>query len=155
VAGETDPFSAPQSQAAGEEIAPGITVAAGGMRISFSRGSGPGGQNVNKLNTRAEIWVALARIAGLSHAGIERLRALAGRRVNLADELHLVSDVHRTQEGNRRDVMQRLRELVVQAARQPKRRRKTRPTAASKRRRIEAKKRRSEIKKGRGGQGLD
>jgi ribosome-associated protein len=155
VTGETDPFSAAEFPGGGEAIAPGVMVAAGGMRIAFSRGSGPGGQNVNKVNTRAEIWVALGKIAGLSHAGLERLRGLAGRRVNLADELHLVSDVHRTQEGNRREVMQRLRELIVEAARQPKRRMKTRPTAASRRRRIEGKKRRSEIKKGRTGQGLD
>jgi len=121
------------------------------MRIQFSRGGGPGGQNVNKLNTKAEIWIAVGQIAGMSSSALDRLRAMAGRRLTSADELHLVSEVHRTQEGNRREVFERLRELIVQARREPKRRRKTRPTAASNRRRLESKQKRSEIKARRAG----
>jgi ribosome-associated protein len=114
--------------------------------MSFSRGGGPGGQNVNKLNTKAEAWIALGRISGLSASALQRLRALGGRRITAADELHLVSDVHRTQEGNRREIFSRLRDLIVRARNQPKRRRKTRPTAASRRRRLESKRRQSQAK---------
>ena len=141
---DSDPFHAPEPD---RTIAPGVTVAPGGITIAFSRGSGPGGQNVNKLNTKAELWLSLTQIAGLSPAALERLRALAGRRLTAAGELHLVSDLHRTQEGNRREIFQRLRELIVQALRQPRRRRKTRPTAASRRQRLDSKRRRSQTKR--------
>ena len=118
------------------------------MRFQFARSGGPGGQNVNKVNTKAELWVpleALAR-AGMSGRAIERLRALAGRRVTEAGELHVSSDTERTQPANRAAVLERLRELLVSAMREPKARRKTRPTLASKRRRLETKRRRSEVK---------
>jgi ribosome-associated protein len=127
-------------------IAPGVTIPPTGLRIQFSRGSGPGGQNVNKVNTRAEIWITIGQIVGMSFPAMERLRSLAGSRLTLSDELHLTSDKHRTQEGNRREVFERLRELIVEARREPKRRRKTRPTLASKRRRLESKRHRGEVK---------
>jgi ribosome-associated protein len=143
-----EPFSPQESE---ESIAPGVTAAPGSIRVSFSRGSGPGGQSVNKLNTKAELWIPLGQIIGLSHGALDRLRTLAGRRITSVNELHLVSDVHRTQEGNRREIFERLRELIVEAARQPKRRRKTRPTAASRRKRLESKRRTSQTKSGRTG----
>jgi len=139
----SDPMPVEESP---DSLAPGVTIAPGGLRIQFSRGSGPGGQNVNKLNTKAEVWIAIGRIIGLSLPALDRLRTLAGRRLTAADELHLVSEVHRTQEGNRREIFSRLRELILQARREPKRRRKTRPTMASKRRRLDSKRRRAEIK---------
>ncbi len=123
--------------------------------MNFSRGSGPGGQNVNKLNTKAEAWIALGRISGLSPAALHRLRTLAGRRITAADELHLVSEVHRTQEGNRREIFSRLRDLILHAQKEPKRRRKTRPTAASRRRRLESKRRQSPPKTARSGRDWD
>jgi ribosome-associated protein len=123
--------------------------------MRFSRGGGPGGQNVNKLNTKAEAWISLARISGLSAAALDRLRALAGRRMTSTDELHLVSDVHRTQEANRREIFSRLRQLIVLAQKQPKRRRKTRPTAASRRRRLESKRRHSQAKAARSARAWD
>ncbi len=130
----------------GVELAPGVTVARDGFRLQFARSGGPGGQNVNKLNTKAEIWVLLSAIRGLRESAIERLRAAAGNRLTKAGEIHLVSESERSQEGNRLDVMNRLRELIVQAKVEPKRRRKTRPSAGAKRRRLEAKKKRGEIK---------
>ncbi len=132
-------------------IAPGVSVVPGGMRLQFSRGGGPGGQNVNKLNTKAEAWIAVGQIVGMTLPAKDRLRSLAGRRLTNSDELHLVSEVHRTQEGNRREIFSRLRDLIVQARHEPKRRRKTRPTAASKRKRLDSKRHRSEIKAGRAG----
>jgi ribosome-associated protein len=130
----------------GVAIAPGVAVEAGGIRLQYSRGSGPGGQNVNKVNTKAEAWIKLERIAGLSYAALNRLRELAGSRLTKGDELHLSSDQHRTQEGNRREIFERLRELVIVARKEPRRRRKTRPTAASRKRRLESKRRRGETK---------
>jgi len=135
----------------GRPLAPGVSVAAGGLRLKFSRGGGPGGQNVNKLNTKAQAWIQLNRISGLSPAALDRLRGLAGHRLTDGDELHLVCETERTQEGNRRELFERLRELIVLAKREPKPHRKTRPTAASRRRRLESKRHRAQIKAHRGG----
>jgi ribosome-associated protein len=136
-------------------LAPGVHVAPEGLRIQYSRGSGPGGQNVNKVNTKAEVWISVSRIVGLTSGAMERLRAMAGRRLTAGDELHVVSEVHRTQEGNRREIFERVRELILLATREPKRRRKTKPSMAAKRKRLESKRKRSEIKRGRSGQDFD
>jgi ribosome-associated protein len=147
-----EPFSnSPPPEESPHSLAPGVGILPGGLRIQFSRGGGPGGQNVNKVNTKAEIWISLARISGMTHSALHRLRGLAGRRLTDADELHLVSEVHRTQEGNRREILGRLREMIVLAQIEPKRRRKTRPTAGSKRRRLDSKRHRGEIKTRRSG----
>ena len=136
----------------GIELAPGVTIARDALRLQFARSGGPGGQNVNKLNTKAEIWVPVAAIRGLRDTAIERLRALAGSRLTKADEIHLAAEGERSQEGNRQDVMDRLRELIIRAKVEPKRRRKTKPSAGAKRRRLESKKRRGEIKAQRRGE---
>lgn len=128
------------------ELAPGVHVAPDGLRLQFSRSGGPGGQNVNKLNTKAELWVALSQMRGLSAAVLQRLRRLAGRRLTAADELHLSEENRRSQQANRQEVFRRLRDLILAAQVQPKRRRKTRPTAASRRRRLDSKRRRSQLK---------
>ncbi|MGD0463934.1 MAG: alternative ribosome rescue aminoacyl-tRNA hydrolase ArfB [Tepidisphaeraceae bacterium] len=138
----------------GQSLAPGVSIAAGGLRIKFSRGGGPGGQNVNKLNTKAQAWIQLGQMSGMSPAALHRLRGLAGHRLTDGDELHLVCETERTQEGNRRELFERLRELIVQAKREPKPHRKTRPTAASRRRRLESKRHRAEIKSHRGPKGI-
>jgi ribosome-associated protein len=132
-----------------DELAPGVSVFPGAIRIQFSRSGGPGGQNVNKTNTKTEVWIPLGQIVGMSAAALQRLRGLAGRRLTNTDELHLSGEVHRSQEANRQDVFRRIRELIVEAQREPRRRKKTRPTKASKRRRVESKRRRSEIKSNR------
>lgn len=147
-----DPFSTPPPpEDSQHSLAPGVSVSPGGVRIQFSRGGGPGGQNVNKLNTKAEAWIPIRQLTGMTEAAMARLRNLAGRRLTAADELHLVSEVHRTQEGNRREIFDRLRELIIQARREPKRRKRTGPTRASKRRRLESKRHRGEIKARRAG----
>jgi ribosome-associated protein len=87
----------------------------------------------------------------LSFAALERLRSLAGRRVTASDELHIISEVHRTQEANRKEIFARVRELIVQARKEPKRRRKTRPSASARRKRLDSKRRRGETKQGRTG----
>lgn len=127
----------------------GVTVLPAAVRFSFARSGGPGGQNVNKLNTKAELWVALGGIAGLTPAAFGRLRALAGKRVTAAGEIHLTAETERSQEANRQSAIAKLRDLIARALVEPKPRRKTRPSAASRRRRIESKRRRSEIKSNR------
>jgi ribosome-associated protein len=133
------------------DIAPGISVAPGGLRMQFARGSGPGGQNVNKVNTQAELWLELSSLRGLNDGAMRRLTELAAPHITLAGEIHLWSSTHRTQERNRAEVMDKLRELIVRAMVVPKKRRRTKPTAGSRRRRLEGKRHRGEIKAGRRG----
>ena len=130
----------------GVELAPGVTVAESALRFNYSRSSGPGGQNVNKLNTKAEVWVPLSAIAGMPPDAMERLAQFAGKRITKENELHIVSETARTQEGNREAVLERLRELISRALHRPKRRRATKPSRASKQRRLNEKKRRGEVK---------
>jgi ribosome-associated protein len=136
------------------EIAPGVVVAPSALRFSFTTSSGPGGQNVNKRATRAELRVSLMDLT-MSPAAIERLRRFASHRVTIEGELIVESDRTRSQEQNRSDCLERLRELVVLALVEPKRRRKTRPTKGSRERRISEKKSRSRTKRNRGGSGWD
>jgi ribosome-associated protein len=148
---EQDAQNSPQPPAGAQELAPGVHVAASAVRFQFARSGGPGGQNVNKLNTKAELWVPLAALSGLSVRAAARLRTLAGRRLTSNDELHLTAETERTQEGNRSAVLDRLRHLLLEALHEPKPRRKTKPTRGSKKRRLESKRRRSEVKSRRRG----
>jgi ribosome-associated protein len=136
----------PQPSAAMVDIAPGVCAAEKALRLQFARGGGPGGQNVNKLNTKVELWVQLSGIEGMNESALRRLAQLAGHRLTRANEIHLSSNAERSQQANRQDVFQRLREMVILAKIAPKRRRKTKPSRASKERRLEGKRRRSEIK---------
>ena len=128
------------------ELAPGVTAPDDAVRLQFARSGGPGGQNVNKLNTKAELWVRLDAITGLSYGALARLRHLAGRRVTAAGEIHIVGETERRQEANRAAVMERLRDLIVRAKVEPKVRKKVKPSRAAKARRVDAKKRRGAIK---------
>jgi ribosome-associated protein len=107
--------------------------------ISFIRSAGPGGQNVNKVATAAQLRFSIARYRGLDAAAKQRLRKLAGRRVTDTDDILIVARNHRTQEGNRRDAMERLSALIEAARPAPIPRRATRPTRASKERRLSTK----------------
>ena len=111
------------------------------LSISFVRGTGPGGQNVNKVSTTAQLRFNLAGSTLLNDAARARLRALAGHRLvgESGGEILIVARNHRTQEGNRREALERLQELVARALQPPKIRRPTRPTRASKERRIAGK----------------
>ena len=118
--------------------------------ISFVRGAGPGGQNVNKVATAAQLRFNLAGTTALDAGSKERLRALAGRRVTGEGEIVIIARNHRTQEGNRREALERLGELISRALQVPKTRRATRPTRASNERRIAGKLRRQHHKRLRG-----
>ena len=130
----------------GLEVAPGVFLRETDLRFAFSRSSGPGGQNVNKLNTKAELWLRPDSLLGLRDDARVRLVSLAGKRMTNEGELHLVAETARTQERNRSAVLEKLRELIVQAQHIPKKRRRTRPTAGSRQRRLDSKRMRSETK---------
>lgn len=135
-------------QADGIEIAPGLRIAEDVLRFSYSSSSGPGGQNVNKRATKAELRVALAAIPVPARA-VERLARLAARRLNDEGDIVITSDEHRSQGQNRSECLERLRELIVAALAEPKIRRKTRPSRGSVERRLADKSRRSERKRAR------
>jgi len=134
---------------AGVEVAPGVTAPPSALRLQYARSSGPGGQNVNKVNTKAELWVTVAALLGLTDGARARLAAMAGSRLTSGGQIHIAADNRRSQEMNRAEAFDRLRELIVQAMVEPKRRVKRKVSKGAKRRRLDAKKRRGEIKSNR------
>ncbi len=113
---------------------------------SFVRASGPGGQNVNKLSTAVQLRFDVRHSPSLPPDVRERLERIAGSRLTNDGVLVIIAQRHRTQARNRDDALDRLIGMIRQAAVAPVKRRPTRPTKASRERRIEGKKRRSGIK---------
>lgn len=124
------------------------------LEFSFSSSSGPGGQNVNKRATKAELRVRVAelvRVGGMTARAAHRLVDLAGHRMTAAGEVVIEADEHRSQLQNKAACLDRLGELILLALVEPKRRKKTRPSAGAKQRRLREKKIRGEHKKNRSG----
>jgi ribosome-associated protein len=127
----------------------------GDLQFHFVRASGPGGQNVNKVATAAQLRFDLAGTLALSASVKARLRALAGHRVSAEGTLLINARNHRTQEGNRREALARLQDLIARATLEPKKRRATRPTFGSQQRRMEDKTQRKRRKQLRSRVGFD
>ena len=123
-----------------------ITIEDWELSESFIRSSGPGGQNVNKVSTAVELRFEAARSPSLPPDAKARLKRLAGRRWTKEGAIIITAEKHRTQPRNRAEAEAKLKDLIKLALHRPKRRIKTRPTLASKRRRLDAKKQRGQIK---------
>lgn len=128
------------------QITPSIAIDENEIQVDFVRSSGPGGQNVNKVATAVQLRFDVANSPSLPEEVRQRLVLLAGSRITDKGVLIIDAQRFRTQGANRQDAINRLAELIRKAASKPAVRHKTRPTLASRQRRLETKRRRSETK---------
>jgi ribosome-associated protein len=131
-------------------VRPGVEIPDSDLEIAFIRSAGPGGQNVNKVASAVQLRFALDRNVSLREDVKTRLRSLAGQRLTDAGEILIAARSHRSQEQNRREAEDRLRDLVLRALVVPKKRVATKPSRASKERRLESKTRSQKTKRLRG-----
>lgn len=128
-------------------IATGVEIEEDELSEQFVRASGPGGQNVNKVSTAVQLRYDAGASPGLDAAVLARLRTLAGRRMTADGVIIIDARRFRTRERNRDDARERLFALLREASRVPTPRRKTRPTAGSRERRLSAKRVRGSAKR--------
>jgi len=112
----------------------------------FSRSGGPGGQNVNKVNTKVTLRLRLSDIAGLSETELERVKLLLANRITNEGEIVITSDEERSQRTNLNRAYLRMETLIISAAKLPKHRRPTKPSKAAKEKRLQTKKRQAQKK---------
>ncbi|HEY7688381.1 MAG TPA: alternative ribosome rescue aminoacyl-tRNA hydrolase ArfB [Dongiaceae bacterium] len=125
------------------------------LDFSFIRASGPGGQNVNKVSSAVRLRFDASHSPSIPDDVRSRLIRLAGRRITEAGEIIITAQSHRSQERNRQDALDKLIDLIRRAAVPPVPRRATRPTSASRKKRLESKARRSRLKRLRGSHSPD
>ena len=128
------------------EVAAGVRVREGDLRFHFARSGGPGGQNVNKVNTKAELRVHPGVLTGMSGAALHRLITTQANRMTADGDMLIVAETERSQYANRQACLAKLRAFVESAMKEPKVRRKTRPSAGSRQRRLDSKKAHSRLK---------
>ncbi|MCA9074227.1 MAG: aminoacyl-tRNA hydrolase [Planctomycetaceae bacterium] len=128
------------------QVTDAIRIPRSELTFQFSRSGGPGGQNVNKVNSRVQLRWNIEDTAALPEDVFRRLNTLNRRRINADGELIITSQRYRDQPKNIEDCIVKLTELVAAAAEKPKRRRPTKPSAGARRRRLQAKRERSERK---------
>lgn len=131
-------------------LAPGIFVAEGDLDYRAARSGGPGGQHVNKVETKIELRVDPAAIVGLNPGALARLKALAGHRLLPDGLIAIVAQESRHQFANKQIALEKLQALVASSLVPPKPRRATKPTRGSQERRMDSKKKEGAKKKGRG-----
>jgi ribosome-associated protein len=133
------------------QVTPAIALQDDELVEAFVRSSGPGGQNVNKVSSAVQLRFDVRQSPSLPNDVANRLMQLAGKRLTKDGVIVIIAQRHRTQERNRADARERLFDLIREAAVPPVKRRATKPTRASRQRRIEGKKHRSQVKNLRSG----
>ena len=129
------------------DITPGIKIDENEIQFDFVRSTGPGGQNVNKVATAAQLRFDVKHTTSLDTGTKERLKKLSGSKLTEDDILIIVARRYRTQEQNRQDAINRLIALIQRAAVKPEERKATRPTLTAKAARVGDKKKRGEVKR--------
>ena len=126
-----------------------ITLLENELSFEFVRASGPGGQNVNKVSTTAVLRFNISGSSTITGEDKYHLKQICGKKVNSRGILIIKAQRFRTQEKNRKDALDRLKELILKAIIKPKKRVKTKPSIAAKKKRLENKKKRGDLKENR------